>query len=73
MLYGGGIMNELILSSEFSLNIVILNKPDVQNSSRHWALTFLLCPNKMAKLYIPMFSCNFFFFNSQQRWAGGRL
>lgn len=48
MFYGGGIMNELILSSEFSLNIVTINKPDVQNSSRHWALTFLSCPNKMA-------------------------
>lgn len=35
MFYGGGIMNELILSSKFSLNIVIINKPDVKNFSRH--------------------------------------
>lgn len=32
MFYGGGIMNELIFSSKFSLNIVVINKPD-QNSS----------------------------------------
>lgn len=29
MFYGGGIMNKLILSSKFSLNIVVIGKLDV--------------------------------------------
>lgn len=32
MVYGGGIMNELILPSKSSLNIVIVRKPDIQKA-----------------------------------------